>query len=88
MPRSHRATTPRRRLSQEDNGVEFPLLSDDAREVTRAYDVALDNFAGMPGYTASKRAVFIVDQGGTVTYAWEGPNPGVEPDYEAVVRAL
>lgn len=70
------------------NGVEFPLLSDYAREVTRAYDVALDNFAGMPGYTASKRAVFIVDQGGTVTYAWEGPNPGVEPDYEAVVRAL
>lgn len=70
------------------NGVEFPLLSDYTREVTRAYDVALDDFAGLAGYTAAKRAVFIVDRDGAVTYAWEGPNPGVEPDYEAVLRAL
>ena len=42
---------------------------------------------GMPGYTASKRAVFIVDNG-VVTYEWVGPNPGVEPDYEAVAAAL
>ena len=42
------------------NGLEFSLLSDYDRAVTRAYGVALDNFAGMPGYTASQRAVFIV----------------------------
>ena len=70
------------------NGVEFPLLSDYTRSTVRAYGVALDDFAGMPGYTASKRAVFIVDQSGTVIYEWVGPNPGVEPDYAAIKAAL
>jgi peroxiredoxin len=50
--------------------------------------VAIDNFAGMPGYTASNRAVFVVNAEGTITYAWVGPNPGVEPDYEEVKRAV
>jgi len=70
------------------NGVEFPLLSDYTRGTVRAYGIALDDFAGMPGYTASKRAVFIVDQSGKVTYEWVGPNPGVEPDYAAIKAAL
>jgi peroxiredoxin len=70
------------------NNVEFPLLSDYAREATRAYDIALDDFAGMPGYTASKRAVYVVDRDGTITYAWVGPNPGVEPNYDEVLAAL
>jgi peroxiredoxin len=72
----------------EKNGVEYSLLSDYKREAVHAYGIALDNFAGLPGYTASKRAVFIVDEGGTISYVWEGPNPGVEPDYEAVKAAL
>lgn len=70
------------------NGLEFSLLSDYDRAVTRAYGVALDNFAGMPGYTASQRAVFIVSTDGTVTYEWIAPNPGVEPDYAAIQAAL
>ncbi len=72
----------------EKNGVNFPVLSDYERKATQAYGVALDDFAGMPGYTASKRAVFIVDKAGKVAYAWVGPNPGVEPDYDAVKSAL
>lgn len=70
------------------NGVEYPLLSDYTRETVRAYGVALDNFAGMPGYTAAQRAVFIVNRDGVVTYEWIAPNPGVEPDYAAVQAAL
>lgn len=70
------------------NGVEYPLLSDYSRETVRAYGVALDNFAGMPGYTAAQRSVFIVNQDGVVTYEWIAPNPGVEPDYAAVQAAL
>lgn len=70
------------------NGVEFPLLSDYTRETVQSYGVALENFAGMPGYTASKRAVFIVERDGTVSYEWVGPNPGVEPDYAAIQAAL
>lgn len=70
------------------NGLNFDVLSDYAREATRAYGVAIDNFAGMPGYTASNRAVFVVNAEGVITYAWVGPNPGVEPDYEEVKRAV
>ena len=70
------------------NGLEFPILSDYDRAATRAYGIAIDNFAGMPGYTASQRAVFIVDQDGKVSYEWIAPNPGVEPDYAAVQAAL
>lgn len=72
----------------DKNGVNFPVLSDYDRSATKAYGVELEDFAGMPGYTASKRAVFVVDKGGKVTYAWVGPNPGVEPNYDEVKSAL
>lgn len=72
----------------EKNKLTFPVLSDYLREAVKAYDVALENFAGMPGYTASKRAVYVIDREGVIRYAWEGPNPGVEPDYEAVKAAV
>ena len=70
------------------NNVTFPLLSDYQRTAIKAYDVALPNFAGLEGLTASQRAVFVVDEAGKITYKWVGPNPGVEPDYDAVLAAL
>ena len=70
------------------NNIQFPLLSDYARETVRAFGVALDNFAGLTGYTAAQRSVFIVDGEGQVTYEWIAPNPGVEPDYAAIKAAL
>jgi peroxiredoxin len=70
------------------NGVEFPILSDYTREAVRAYGVALDDFAGMPGYTAAQRAVFIVNEEGAISYKWIADNPGQEPDYTAVIGAL
>jgi glutaredoxin-dependent peroxiredoxin len=70
------------------NDLNFPILSDYSREVTRAYDVALDDFAGLAGYTVSKRAVFIVDEEGTVSYEWIGAHPGLEPNYAEVQAAL
>lgn len=70
------------------NDINFPILSDYARKAVAAYDVALDDFAGMPGYTASQRAVFVADENGILTYAWVAPNPGVEPDYDAVKAAV
>ena len=72
----------------EKNKLNFSVLSDYAREATRAYGVAIENFAGMPGYVASNRAVFGLNGDGMITYAWVGPNPGVEPDYEEVKRAV
>ena len=31
---------------------------------------------------------FVVDREGVVRYAWVGPNPGVEPDYAEVKKAV
>lgn len=70
------------------NNVNFPLLSDPTRATVRAYDIAIDDFAGVPGLTVSKRAVYIVDEQGNVSYEWVGANPGIEPDYAAVKAAL
>lgn len=70
------------------NGVNFPVLSDYTRATVAAYGIELHDFAGLAGYTASKRAVFVVDEGGKITYEWVGPNPGVEPDYAAVSAAV
>lgn len=70
------------------NNVNFPLLSDPTRATVRAYDLAIDDFAGVPGLTVSKRAVYIVDEQGNVSYEWVGANPGIEPDYAAVKAAL
>jgi peroxiredoxin len=50
--------------------------------------VTLDDFAGMPGYTVSQRAVFIVDEAGDVMWKWVADSPGEEPDYDAVLAAL
>ncbi len=70
------------------NDLNFKVLSDYTRSTVRAYDIALENFAGMEGYVASNRAVFVVDETGTITYEWIAPNPGVEPDYDAVKAAV
>ncbi len=70
------------------NNLNFPLLSDYQREVGKAYGVSLPNFAGMEGYTASERAVFVIDKDGMIRFKWVGENPGVEPDYDEVQRQV
>ena len=72
----------------EKNGLNFALLSDFTRSTVRAYGVDHDDFAGMTGYTAAKRSVFVIDKEGVVRLAWVAPNPGVEPDYDAVKAAV
>ncbi len=70
------------------NGLEFPVLSDYQRETVNAYGIAMNDFAGMPGYTAAKRSVFVLDADNTVRYQWISDNPGVEPDYAAIKEEL
>jgi peroxiredoxin len=70
------------------NEINFPLLSDYTRSTVNAYGIAFDNFAGMDGYVAANRAVFVVDESGTVIYEWVAPTLGTEPDYAAVQAAL
>ena len=72
----------------DQNNLNFPLLCDYSRQVVEQYGLGIPNFAGMEGYTASQRAVVIVDGEGVVRYSWVAPNPGVEPDYDEVRSAL
>jgi peroxiredoxin len=70
------------------NHISFPLLSDLTREVSKKYAGLYESFAGLPGYTAAKRAVFVLDARGIVRYAWISENPGVEPVYAEIQQAL
>ena len=68
---------------RDANGIDYPLLSDVHREVISAYGVTFDNFA-IDGYTVAQRSVFVVEEDGTIGYAWYAENPGIEPDYDAL----
>ena len=72
----------------QKNNVNFDLLSDYNRSAVKAYGVNHDDFAGMPGYTAAKRSVFVLDKEGIVRWAWIAETPKNEPDYEAVKKAV
>ncbi|SDX55822.1 redoxin domain-containing protein [Halobellus clavatus] len=71
---------------REQNELNFGLLSDTNREVIDAYDISMD-FADLGVRNVAKRAVFVVDGSGTVTYTWVSDDPGVEPDYDEVAEA-
>jgi peroxiredoxin len=71
---------------RRQNDLDFSLLSDSNRELVHAYDVATD-FTSAGVRDVAKRAVFVVDGDGEVTYKWVGDDLGVEPDYEEVAAA-
>lgn len=70
------------------NNLQFPLLSDYTRTVCSVYAGVHEDFSGLKGYTASKRAVFVLDKSGVVKYSWISENPGVEPPYDEVSKAV
>ena len=67
------------------NGLNFPLVGDTERELVDAYDVRTD-FAAADLDGVAKRAVFVVDADGTVTYAWVADDPSLEPASVAADR--
>ena len=66
-----------------NNSIGFPLLSDVNREATNSYGVGI-SFV-MPGYVASQRSVFVIDEDGRIGYAWVAENPGIEPNYQEII---
>ena len=76
------------RAFHEDNVLNFPLLCDFNREVVKSYDVYHEDFAGLKGYTAAKRSVFIVDGAGSVSYKWVTDDPGIMPDLTEIMAEL
>jgi peroxiredoxin len=72
----------------EANALSFFILSDYNRETIKKYGVFHENFAGLKGYTAAKRSIFILDESGKVRYKWVSEDPSKEPDYEEIMRQL
>ena len=65
--------------------LEFDLLSDLDREVVNSYDAAFVGLGGIDGYVCANRVVIVIDKAGIVQHRWVAENPGVEPDYDAIV---
>lgn len=72
----------------EANRLQFTILSDYARTAVRKFNVFHENFAGLAGYTAAKRSVFVLDENGIVRYRWVSEDPGKQPDYEEIRKVL
>ena len=67
-------------------GLDFDLISDSTRDVIDAYDISM-NFDHLGVEHIAKRAVFVVDSDGVVSYAWVTDDAGVEPDYDELEAA-
>tara|TARA_Y100000746_G_scaffold65596_1_gene54476 strand:+ start:279 stop:746 length:468 start_codon:yes stop_codon:yes gene_type:complete len=63
----------------------FTLLSDIDRVVVNSYDAIFVGLGGIEGYVCANRVVIVIDKNGVVQHRWVAENPGVEPDYDAVV---
>jgi len=70
------------------NKLQFPILSDYMRETIKKLNIFHNDFAGLKGYTAAKRSVFVLDPTGAVRYRWISEDPGKEPNYDEVKSAL
>ncbi|GAA4727893.1 redoxin domain-containing protein [Flavisolibacter ginsenosidimutans] len=72
---------------KEEQALNFELLSDFNKEVSKAYDALYDTFGyGMKG--VSKRAAFVIDESGIIRYAEVLENASLQPNFEAIREAL
>ena len=66
--------------------LNFPLLSDFNKEVSRAYGVLYQDLGGLKG--VAKRSAFVLDREGTVLHKWISEDPKKLPDLEAIKKVL
>ena len=72
---------------KEDQKLNFTLLSDFNKDVSRLYDTIYEMFGyNMKG--VSKRSAFVIDKEGIVRYAEVLENAGHVPDFEAINKSL
>ena len=68
--------------------INFNLLSDYNRGVSKAYDMIFNGLGGLEGYECSNRGVIIIDGQGLIQYRWVAENPGVEPNYSEIIEKV
>jgi peroxiredoxin len=72
---------------RDEYDIEFDLVSDMDRDTIEAYDLEID-IPDLGLHGVANRAVYVLDEDGTVTYAWTTEDPTVEPDYEELLAAV
>ena len=72
---------------KEEQGYQFPLLSDFNKEVSQAFGAYYDEFVfNLKG--VSKRAAFMIDEEGNISYAEVLENAGDLPDFNAIKEEI
>ena len=66
--------------------LQFPLLSDFNKKVTRLYGVIQDSWVDLGYKGVAKRAVFLIDGRSILRYRWVTDVPSNEPPYSDVVK--
>ncbi len=66
--------------------LQFPLLSDFNKKVTRLYGVLQDPWVGLGYKGVAKRSVFLVDKRGILRFKWVTDVPSEEPPYPEIVK--
>jgi len=73
------------RFRSEEN-IPFPVLSDFNKDVAATWDVLHDDLFGLRGVT--RRAAFVVDGDGIVTYAWVTDDPSNQVPFDEFKAAM
>jgi peroxiredoxin len=68
--------------------LEYTLLSDFNKKVTKAFDVLQDPWTSYGYRGVAKRSVFVLDKKGILRYRWVTDVPGEEPPYDEVLDTL
>lgn len=68
------------------NNLNFTLLSDFNREVSKQFEILYEDYFGMKG--VPKRSTFIIDENLNVEYAEILEDSGQLPDFKAVQKSL
>ncbi|MES3516553.1 MAG: redoxin domain-containing protein [Natronomonas sp.] len=71
----------------DEHGLDFDLVSDMDGDAIEAYGLSMD-LPDLGLYGAANRAVYVLDEDGTVTYSWVADDPTNEPDYDELVEAV
>jgi peroxiredoxin len=73
---------------KEEQGYNFPLLSDFNKDASASYDTLYESFSPMKMHGVGKRSAFIIDREGVIQYAEVLESAGDVPNFEAINAKL
>ncbi len=73
---------------KEDQHLNYRLLSDFNKTVSKKYDTLYETFGSMKMEGVSKRAAFLIDNKGIIRYAEVLDNASEIPDFKMIIETL